>query len=65
LKIKDTYNTIEAASEEILFKERAASFWLCFSHSIEEELKLIIEQLKKIPQAILLRLSNRHRNCFL
>jgi uncharacterized YigZ family protein len=48
LKIKDTYNTIEAASEEILFKEKSSKFFgYAFPIQSEEELKLIIEQLKK------------------
>jgi uncharacterized YigZ family protein len=53
LKIKDTYNTIKAASEEILFKEKSSKFFgYAFPMESEEELKPIIEQLKKKhPQA--------------
>lgn len=53
MKIKDTYNTIKAASEEILFKEKSSKFFgYAFPMESEEELKPIIEQLKKKhPQA--------------
>ena len=53
MKIKDTYNTIKAASEEILFKEKSSKFFgYAFRMESEEELKPIIEQLKKKhPQA--------------
>jgi uncharacterized YigZ family protein len=48
LKIKDTYNTIETASEEILFKEKSSKFFgYAFPIQSEEELKPIIDQLKK------------------
>jgi uncharacterized YigZ family protein len=53
LKIKDTYNTIKTASEEILFKEKSSKFFgYALPMESEEELKPIIEQLKKKhPQA--------------
>jgi uncharacterized YigZ family protein len=48
LKIEDTYNTIETASEEILFKEKNSKFFgYAFPLTSEEELKPIIDQLKK------------------
>jgi uncharacterized YigZ family protein len=48
LKIKDTYNTIETASEEILFKEKSSKFFgYAFPIQSEEELKPIIDQLRK------------------
>jgi uncharacterized YigZ family protein len=48
LKIKDTYNTIDTAPEEILFKEKSSKFFgYAFPIQSEEELKPIIEQLKK------------------
>jgi hypothetical protein len=47
LKIKDTIIPLKPLQKKYYLLKRAASFWLCFSHSIEEELKLIIEQLKK------------------
>ncbi|MFQ3173382.1 MAG: putative YigZ family protein [Flavobacterium sp.] len=48
MKIKDTYNTIETASEEILFKEKSSKFFgYAFPIQSEEELKPIIDQLRK------------------
>jgi uncharacterized YigZ family protein len=48
LKIKDTYNTIEIASEEILFKEKSSKFFgYAFPIQSEDELKPIIDQLRK------------------
>ncbi len=53
MKLKDTYNTIENASEELLFKEKGSKFFgYAFPIQSEDELKPIIEQLrKKHPQA--------------
>ena len=46
--LKDTYNTIETASEEILFKEKSSKFFgYAFPIQSEEELKPIIDQLRK------------------
>jgi len=48
LEIKDTYNTIETASEEVLFKEKSSKFFgYAFPIQSEEELKPIIDQLRK------------------
>lgn len=45
---KDTYKTIEYASEEVLFKDKNSKFFgYAFPISSEEEVKSIIEQLKK------------------
>ena len=44
----DTYKTIEQPSEEILFKEKNSKFYgYVFPVTSEEEVKPIIEQLKK------------------
>jgi uncharacterized YigZ family protein len=44
----DTYNTIKTASEEILFKEKNSKFFgYAFPIQSEEELKPIIDQLRK------------------
>jgi uncharacterized YigZ family protein len=46
--MKDTYNTIAAASEELLFKEKNSKFYgYAFPIQSEEEIKPIIEQLQK------------------
>ncbi|HEY4616771.1 MAG TPA: YigZ family protein [Flavobacterium sp.] len=48
MEIKDTYNTIETASEEVLFKEKSSKFFgYAFPIQSEEELKPIIDQLRK------------------
>lgn len=48
MKIKDTYNTIEAASEEVLFKEKSSKFFgYAFPIQSENELKAIIDLLRK------------------
>ena len=45
---KDTYNTIEAASEEILFKEKNSKFFgYGFPIQSEEEVKPLIDSLRK------------------
>lgn len=45
---KDTYKTIVAPSEEVLFKEKNSKFYgYAFPITTEEEVKPIIEQLKK------------------
>lgn len=46
--LKDTYNTIETASEEILFKEKSSKFFgYAFPIQSEDELKPIIDLLRK------------------
>ncbi len=46
--INDTYKTIAAASEEILFKEKNSKFFgYAFPVKSEEEIKEILDQLKK------------------
>lgn len=46
--INDTYKTITAASEEILFKEKNSKFFgYAFPVTSEEEVKEILDQLKK------------------
>ncbi len=46
--INDTYKTITAASEEILFKEKNSKFFgYAFPVTSEEEIKEILDQLKK------------------
>lgn len=46
--INDTYKTITAASEEILFKEKNSKFFgYAFPITSEEEVKEILDQLKK------------------
>jgi uncharacterized YigZ family protein len=54
LEIKDTYTTIAKATEEILFKEKSSKFFgYAFPIQSEEEVKPIIEQLKKLhPHAV-------------
>jgi uncharacterized YigZ family protein len=48
LKLEDTYNTIAIASEQILFKEKSSKFFgYAFPIQTEEELKPIIDQLRK------------------
>lgn len=48
MELKDTYNTIETASEEVLFKEKSSKFFgYAFPIQSEEELKPIIDQLRK------------------
>jgi uncharacterized YigZ family protein len=48
LEIKDTYNTIASASEEILFKEKNSKFFgYAFPITSEEELKPILDVLRK------------------
>ena len=54
MEIKDTYTTIAKATEEILFKEKSSKFF-GYSYPIEseEEVKPIIEQLRKLhPHAV-------------
>lgn len=47
-KMKDTYNTIAFASEEILFKEKGSKFFgYAFPITSEEEVKPILEVLRK------------------
>ena len=44
----DTYKTIEQPSEEILFKEKNSKFFgYAFPVQSEEEVKMILEQVKK------------------
>ncbi|HKO75942.1 MAG TPA: YigZ family protein, partial [Flavobacterium sp.] len=48
MEIKDTYNTIAFSSEESLFKEKSSKFFgYAFPIESEEEVKPIIEVLKK------------------
>jgi len=48
LEIKDTYRTIDHASNEILFKEKNSKFFgYTFPISIEYDVKIHIEQLRK------------------
>lgn len=48
MEIKDTYKTLETATEEILYKEKNSKFFgYAFPVSTEEQAKLHIEQLKK------------------
>ncbi|WP_325260946.1 YigZ family protein [Flavobacterium sp.] len=48
MKMKDTYNTIAFPSEETLFKEKSSKFFgYAFPIETEEEVKPIIEALKK------------------
>ena len=48
MEIKDTYNTIEYSSEELLFKEKNSKFFgYAFPISSEDEVKPIIETLRK------------------
>ncbi len=54
MEIKDTYTTIAKATEEILFKEKSSKFFgYAFPIQSEEEVKPIIEQLRKLhPNAV-------------
>ncbi len=54
MEIKDTYTTIAKATEEILFKEKSSKFFgYAFPIESEEEVKPIIEQLRKLhPHAV-------------
>jgi uncharacterized YigZ family protein len=54
LEIKDTYTTIAQATEEILYKEKSSKFFgYAFPIQSEEEVKPIIEQLRKLhPHAV-------------
>jgi uncharacterized YigZ family protein len=54
LEIKDTYTTIAQATEEILFKEKSSKFFgYAFPIESEEEVKPIIDQLRKLhPHAV-------------
>ena len=54
MEIKDTYTTIAKATEEILFKEKSSKFFgYAFPIQSEEEVKPIIEQLRKLhPHAV-------------
>jgi uncharacterized YigZ family protein len=54
LEIKDTYNTIAQATEEILFKEKSSKFYgYAYPIECEEEVKPIIDQLRKLhPHAV-------------
>ncbi|BDB55703.1 hypothetical protein GENT5_20080 [Flavobacterium ammoniigenes] len=48
MEIKDTYTTIAKATDEILFKEKSSKFYgYAFPIESEEEVKPIIEQLRK------------------
>lgn len=48
MELKDTYNTIETVSEEVLFKEKSSKFFgYAFPIQSEEELKPIIDFLRK------------------
>jgi uncharacterized YigZ family protein len=48
LNLKDTYNTIEFPSEEVLFKEKNSKFFgYAFPIQSEEEVKPLIETLRK------------------
>ena len=54
MEIKDTYTTIAKATEEILFKEKSSKFFgYAYPIQSEEEVKPIIEQLRKLhPHAV-------------
>ena len=54
MEIKDTYTTIAKATEEILFKEKSSKFFgYAFPIQSEEEVKPIIEHLRKLhPHAV-------------
>ncbi len=54
MEINDTYTTIAQATEEILFKEKSSKFFgYAFPIQSEEEVKPIIEQLRKLhPHAV-------------
>jgi len=48
LEEKDTYKTIEIPSEEVLYKEKNSKFFgYCFPIHSEEEVKLILDKIKK------------------
>jgi predicted CopG family antitoxin len=48
LEVKDTYNTIEFTSEEILHKEKNSKFFgSAYPIQSEDEVKLIIDGLRK------------------
>ncbi len=45
---KDIYKTIELASEEVLYKEKNSKFFgYCFPVQSEEEVRLVLDQIKK------------------
>src|SRR5690606_2378206 len=45
---KDTYKTIDFASEEVLYKEKNSKFFgYCFPVQCEEEVKFILDQIRK------------------
>ena len=49
MKFKDTYNTIDFASEEVVFKEKNSKFFgYAFPIQSEEEVKPLIETLRKL-----------------
>ena len=49
MDIKDTYNTIDLASDEVLFKEKNSKFFgYAFPIQSEEEIKPFIESLRKL-----------------
>ncbi len=49
MDIKDTYNTIDLASDEVLFKEKNSKFFgYAFPIQSEEEVKPILENLRKL-----------------
>ena len=54
MEIKDTYTTIAQGTEEILFKEKSSKFFgYAFPIQSEEEVKPIIDQLRKLhPHAV-------------
>lgn len=54
MEIKDTYNTLAQATEEILFKEKSSKFFgYAFPIESEEEVKPILDQLRKLhPHAV-------------
>jgi uncharacterized YigZ family protein len=54
LEIKDTYTTIAQATDEVLFKEKSSKFFgYAFPIKSEEEVKPIIDQLRKLhPHAV-------------
>lgn len=54
MEIKDTYTTIAKSTKEVLFKEKSSKFFgYAFPIQSEEEIKPIIEQLRKLhPHAV-------------
>ena len=54
MEIKDTYTTIAQATNEVLFKEKSSKFFgYAFPIESEEEVKPIIDQLRKLhPHAV-------------